>query len=122
MPAISDNALDAGLEYIRTNTEEFHICSQEPTDVTEATTTYSLGNKVGPTIDAPSDDISGRKVTIQAIADGNVTASGTVTHYALVKTSATAELLATGTIPSKTVTNGNTFTTTAANVNIQDPT
>lgn len=53
---------------------------------------------------------SGRRVTVAAIADGSVTATGTATHWAITDT-ANGRLLATGALAaSQLVTSGNTFT------------
>jgi hypothetical protein len=61
-------------------------------------------------------------VTIAAITDGSVTATGTATHYAIVDTSATyggPRLLATGSLSaSQAVTSGNTFTLSSAVIGI----
>jgi len=55
------------------------ICyTQEPTTYTEATSTYSCGNKTGLTMSALADgDVDGRKTTVPAITDGSVTATQT---------------------------------------------
>lgn len=122
MAFLSDNVLDDGLQYITDNGGALHICSQEPTSYTEATVTYSLGSKTSPTIGSPENgDSSGRKVVVSAITDGSVSATGTATHYAIVKTTATTELLATQTVTSQAVTSGNTFTTNALDITIPDP-
>lgn len=124
MPMVSDNALDAALDYIRNNAGALHICSQEPTNYTEATSTYSLGSKTSPAITGPTNgDASGRKITVSAITDGSVSSNGTATHFAIVKTTATTELLATKALSaSQGVTNGNTFTLTAIDIEIPDAT
>jgi len=60
-------------------------------------------------------------VTIAAITDGAVTATGTATHYAIVDT-VNSRLLATGSLSaSQAVTNGNTFTLTSTTIGIPDP-
>lgn len=122
MPFINDAILDLLLASIDDDTEELHICSQEPTTVTEATTTYGLGNKTPPVIGVPEDRTpNGRKVVISAITDGDVTATGTATHWALVKVSATERLIATGDLSaSQGVTSGNTFTLTAFDIGVPD--
>ena len=121
MAFVSDNVLDNGLSYITTNAGRLDICSQAPTSYTEATSTYTLGNKVSPTVGSPTNgDASGRKVVITAITDGSVTGTNTATHWALTKTTATTELLAWGTISSQAVTSGNTFTLTELDITIPD--
>ena len=122
MSFIHDDVLDGAVGYIDDNCDYLYICSAEPADYTEASSTYDLGYKASPTIDAPEDgDASGRKVHIQAIADGTVSDTGTATHWALVDEGNT-KLLAAGSLSSgQSVTNGNTFTLTAFDVELPDP-
>lgn len=124
MPFLSDNVLDNGLNYLTTNGTRMDICSQEPANYTEATSTYSRGNKTGASVGSPANgDTSGRKVTIAAVSSGgNVTSTGSVTHWALSKPTATTELLAANALASsQTVTNGNTWTLPATDIEIPDP-
>ena len=123
MVYLSDNVLDNGLNYITTNGARMDICSQEPANYTEATSTYTLGNKTSLTAGSPADgDASGRKVTIPSISDGSVTGTNTATHWAYSKTSATTELLAAQSLSSSQgVTSGNTFTLTAIDIELPDP-
>jgi hypothetical protein len=123
MVYLSDNVLDNGLNYLTTNGDRVDICSQEPTTYTEATSTYSLGEKIGASVGAPANgDASGRKVTIAAITDGEVTATDTATHWALTKTTATTELLAAQTLTAaQGVTDGNAFSLGAIDIEIPDP-
>lgn len=122
MAFITDSAFDAALNYIKDNVENLYLCSQEPTTVAEANTTYKLGTKGTPTIAAPSDRAgNGRECVVSAIADGTVNSSGTASHWALVKDSATAELLATGQLnATQVLTAGNEFTLTAFAYSILD--
>lgn len=123
MAFLTDNALDSGLSYLNTNGDRVDICSQEPTTYTEATSTYTLGNKTSASVGAPTNgDTSGRKVVVAAITDGSVTATGTASHWALVKTTATTELLAAESLSSsQAVTSGNDFTLGAIDITIPDP-
>jgi len=75
----------AVFDVIENNVDEIYVCSQEPANFTEATSTYALGKA-----DVDSDDftqgdgdVSGRKLTVGAIT---VTGSGdgTGNHLALV--------------------------------------
>jgi len=121
MATLSDNVFDSGLNYITSNADEIHICSQEPADYTEATSTYSLGN--GSTTAGAAQDRTGggREVVIAAVSTGSVTGTGTATHYAVID-SVSSELLATGDLSSSvSVTSGNNFTLTAISVGIPDP-
>ena len=110
------------MSYLTSNGNKLTICSQEPATYTAANTTYALGSKTSPAIASPSDRTGGgRKVTVSAISDGTVSASGTATHYAIVNTTG-SELLATGALSgSQVVTSGNTFTLTTFDIGIPDP-
>jgi hypothetical protein len=118
MAFLSPNVLDNGLQYLTDNGTRLDICSQEPTTFTEATSTYTLGNKTGLSIGPPeARSPSGRKVVVPAISDGSLTADGTASHYAI--TDGSAELLATGSLSSTVDTgSGNAFTTTEEDIGI----
>lgn len=120
MAFIADAIFDYGLAYAQTNGSRIDICSQEPTTYAAATSTYSLGNKTGLTVGAPTaGDTDGRKVVVPQITDGSVTATGTATHWAL--TDGSGVVLATGALSaSQSVTNGNTFTLDAISVALRD--
>ena len=122
MASYSDNVFDSGLDYLSTNVDDLHICSQEPATYTEATSTYTLGDKQTITVSAAADRTGGgREVTISAFTDGDVTATGTASHYALVYTTGT-ELCVTGALASsQAVTSGNTFEISAFAAGFQDP-
>ena len=123
MAYLNDDVLDAALDHIDTHGGRMDICSQEPANYTEATSTYTLGNKTSPTVSTPQDgDTNGRKVVISAISDGSVTGTGTASHWALSKTTATTALLAAQSLSSsQAVTSGNTFTLTEIDITIPDP-
>ena len=120
---LHDDVLDNGLAYADANGGRIDICSQQPATYTEATSTYTLGNKTPPSIGVPENGaVSGRRVIIAAITDGSVTGTNTATHWALSKTTATTALLATTTLSaSQAVTSGNTFTLDAISITIPDP-
>jgi hypothetical protein len=122
MPTLNDRVFDNGLTVLDTEVNVLHICGTLPTTYTEATSTYSLGNKSSPTVSAPSDRTGGgRKVTVSAITDGAVTATGTAAFYALCDTSG-SRMLAQGSLSaSQAVTSGNTFTLGAFDIGIPDP-
>ena len=123
MASISDYVLDAALSKLDTEANRVDICSSEPTTYTAATSSASLGNTTSITISAPTDgDTSGRKVTLSAISGASVTGSGTATHFAISDTS-NSRLLATGSLSGggQSVTSGNTFSLTAVDVEIPDP-
>ena len=122
MALIGDQVFDNGLGVFNTEGEQLDICSQEPTTFAEAQTTYSLGQKVGPTISTPADrGAGGREVTVSAITDGAVDADGDASHWAITDTT-NSRLLAAGPLSApETVTNGNTFTLTQFLIGIPDP-
>lgn len=121
MPVLSDYVLDAALAKLDTEANRLDLCSQEPTTYAQATTTYTLGNKTSLSVGAPADATpNGRKVTVAAITDGSVTASGTATHWAVVDT-INSRLLATNALSaSKAVVTGNPFTVDAFDITLPD--
>lgn len=123
MAFLIDDVYDSGLSYISTNANRLDICSTEPTTYTQATSTYTLGNKTSLSVGSPTNHTpDGRKVVVSAITDGTVSASGTASHWAITKTS-TSTLIATGSLTSsQAVTSGNTFTLDAINIAIRDAT
>jgi hypothetical protein len=126
MAILNDRVFDNGLTVLDTEANKILITSAQATTYTEANATYALGNSTTLSIGAPADRSGGgRQVTIAAITDGSVTATGTATHYAIVDTSATyggPRLLAAGSLTaSQAVTSGNTFTLTSTTIGIPDP-
>ena len=123
MAFLNDRVFDNGLTILDTEANAIHVTSQEATDYTEATSTYTLGNSTSLSIGAPADRTGGgRKVAVAAISDGSITGTGTVTHYAIVDT-VNSRLLATAALTaSQSVTNGNTFTLATFDIGIPDPT
>jgi len=121
MSLVADRCLDAALQVLTSEVNRLDICSSEPTTYTQATSTYTLGNKTSPTVGSPADAIpNGRKVTVSAITNGTVTGTGTAGYWALVDTS-NSRLLAAGALSAtQAVTSGNTFTLTAFDVRIPD--
>ena len=84
MASIHDDAFDAALAVISSNTTVLHICHTEPTQYSEVSG-YSLGTKSSPTFTGPATgDTSGRKTTVDAISDGTVSGDGTAAYWALV--------------------------------------
>lgn len=122
MATIADYVYDAALAKLDTEANRLDICSQEPTTYAQATSTYTLGNKTSISVGVPGDRAGGgREVEVAAITDGEVTATGTATHYAITDTG-NSRLLVTGSLSaSQAVTDGNTFTTGAFKVGIPDP-
>ena len=121
MPFINDSALDAALNDINDG-DRVDICSSEPANVTEATSTNSLGNKTGVSVGSPEPgDTSGRKVVIPAITDGSVDSDGTASHWALSE-GTTALKAAQDLTSTQGVTNGNDFSLGALDIEFPDPT
>ena len=122
MAFLNDRVFDNGLTVLDTEANSVHVTSAEATTYTEAITTYTLGSSNSLAIAAPTDRVGGgRKVTVASIADGSITGTGTVTHYALVDTT-NSRLLATAALTaSQSVTNGNTFTLATFDIGIPDP-
>ena len=120
---IADSVLDDGVQYAVTNGSRIDITSQAATTYTEATSTYTLGNKTSLTLTGPSNASSGtgRAAVVPAITDGSVTGTDTATHWAL--SDGSSELLATGPLTSsQAVTSGNTFTLDSIEVINRDAT
>ena len=123
MAFFNDRVFDNGLTTLDTEVNRLDICSSEPATYAAAIGSASLGNKLTPTVGAPTDrSPTGRKVVVSAIADGTVTANGTATHWALVDT-LNSRLMATGSLSaSQGVSSGNTFTLAAFDIGMADPT
>jgi hypothetical protein len=122
MAFIRDTTYDALLNDIKNNASRLDITNAEATTYAEATSTYTLGNKTGISYTGPAaGDVSGRKVTIDAITDGSVTGTDTATHVALTNGSDTLYLTV-ALSSSESVTSGNTFTLTAFKVEVTDAT
>jgi len=122
MPFLNDRVFDNGLTVLDTEANAIHVTSQEATTYTGATSTYTLGNSTGLSIGSPADRSGGgREVTVAAITDGSITATGTATHYAIVDT-VNSRLLVTGSLSSsQSVTSGNTFSLASFKIGIPDP-
>lgn len=115
--------LDSMLDYIAASDREV-VCSAEPTTYAEATATFNLATAVAtPVTDftKAAGSPSGRKVTVAAKNAVSVTATGTATHVAVVKTSDSTLRYVT-TCTSQGLTSGNTVNVPAWSVTIPDPT
>lgn len=122
MALLGDRVFDYGLSVLDTEANRLDICSSEPATYTQATSTYTLGNKTSLSIGAPADRTGGgREVTVSAITDGSVTGTGTAAYWAISDT-ANSRLLAAGSLSSSQgVTSGNTFTLASFKIGIPDP-
>jgi hypothetical protein len=121
MPYINNSILDDLSSIASATTRRVDICyTQEPTTYTEATSTYTCGNKTGLTMTAITDGaVDGRRVQTPAITDGSVTATQTAGWWGL--TDATSILHAAGALSAtQAVTSGNTFTLDAISITHRD--
>lgn len=116
MAYLHDRVFDLGLNVLDTEANRLDICHTEPTTYTQATSTYTVGNKTSLSIGSPAaGSPSGRKVTVAAITDGAVTATSTGTgddaQYWAITDTVNSRLLATGSLAAaQMVTSGNIFT------------
>lgn len=115
---VHDDVLDAALNVIKTNATILHICSSLPANYA-GVAGVTLGNKTPPAFTGPADHTSGRKITVTAITDGTVTATGTASHYAIVD--GTRLLCAQALGATQAVTSGNAFTLGATIIALPDP-
>lgn len=121
--------LDNGLSVLSGTGRRLDICSSEPTNYTQATSTFSLGNKTGMTLPTPAAMSSpvGRRVTVPAITDGSVTVTSTGTtddaEFWAISDPANSRLLAAGPLSAPDlVTAGDGFTLTSFDIGIPLPT
>lgn len=119
----NDDVMDAALAKVATATI-LTVCSTQPTTRTEAVTTYKLADVAVTPGDGNGDftigngDVSGRKLTVAAQEDVEVDDSGTAAHVALCDNS---DILYVTTCTSQVITDGNTVTIPAWDIEIADP-
>jgi hypothetical protein len=105
--------LDNGLVALKGIATHIYICSSEPADYAEATTTKALGNKnfgAGATFTGPTDRApNGRKLTTVAVTDGSVTGTGNAVRWAIVDSVNSRLLVDNDLASSQAVTAGNVF-------------
>lgn len=124
MAFLNDRVLDEGLSILQTEVLRIDICSSEPTDYTQATSTYSLGSASGgalPTVSAPGvRSGGGREVMIGEVNDAAATVetTGIATHFALTDTNNNRLLAAEALSSSQAVSSGNLFTLTSLTIGI----
>ncbi len=116
---LNPDVIDDGIGIIDTTGNKLTICSALPSTYAQANATYALGSKASPGISAPQDrSPNGRKVVVDAITDGTVSADGTATHFAILDTAGSRLLAAQQLASSQVVTSGNAFTLDAADIGI----
>lgn len=119
---MNDAIRDGGLTTIASKADRrMDICyTQEPANYTEATSTYTCGNKTSLSTGAIADGTTnGRSVSTAAITDGSVTDTQTAGWWGLSDGSANLHA-AYSLSASQAVTSGNTFTLDAVEINIAD--
>lgn len=88
MALLADAALNAALSYVEDNGTYLHLCSTEPTNYTEASSTYSRGSVAlaGSGANWTQGDLSpnGRKTTLDSGLSITPGSSGTVGWLAVV--------------------------------------
>ena len=125
MAFLNDRVYDNGLGVFNAEANRIDICSALPSTYAQATnndTGLSLGNKTSYTVGAPaSGSPNGRQVTAASVTDGDVSKTGTASHWAITDTG-NSRLLAAGSLSSsQAVTQGNTWTIGAFTISIAAP-
>jgi hypothetical protein len=126
MAYLNDRVLDAALAVLDAEADRFDICTQEPANYTEASSTYSKGFKdhgaAGSAFGAPAARTpTGRKVASVAVVDGSVTGGGSATHWATSDAGSTRLLGSTTLAASQVVTSGNAWSLASFDVGIPAP-
>ena len=125
---VDDTVLDAALQYLEDNVDWISVCEGAPTTYEHAHSNKGVGagkalaHSVTPTFTGPADgDTNGRKTTIDEEANITVDVSGDADHVALCDVGSTALLYVT-TCTQQALTQGNTVTIPAWDIEIADPT
>lgn len=115
----NDSVLDAMLDKIATATI-LTVCSAQPTNRTEAVTTYKLADVVIDSSDftKSNGDVSGRKITIAQQENIDVDATNTATQIALCDGT---DVLYVTTCTPQVLTSGNKVTTPIWDIEVSDP-
>lgn len=118
--SVHDDVLDAALDKVATAIV-MTVCSAQPTTRAEAITTFALADVVmaGGDFTKADGDTNGRKVTVGQKTGVTIDADGTGNHVALCDGT---DLLYVTTCTSQGLTNGNTMTFNAWDIEIADPT
>jgi hypothetical protein len=115
----NDAMLDAALAYISSNATELYVCASQPVDRAGAISS-SLIAAATPGFTGPANgDVSGRKLTVNEVADESITGTGTANHIALCSGST---LLYVTTCGSQALSSGGTVTVPAWDIEIADVT
>jgi len=117
--SVHDDVLDAALTEVAT-ANLMTACDGQPTTRTEAVTTYALADVAMTAGDySITNGTTGRKTTVAQKTGVTVDTTGTADHVALVDGS---DLLYVTTCTSQVLTNPNTMTFNAWDIEIADPT
>jgi len=116
---ILDSVMDAALDVIATG-NIMTVCSAQPTNRTEAVTTYALADVTlaGGDYTKANGDSSGRKTTIAQKSNVTIDTTGTANHVAICDGT---NLLLVTTCTSQSLTAGGTVTIPAFKNEIADP-
>jgi hypothetical protein len=125
--ASNDLGLDAALDWFA-DCDRIFVCSAQPTNYTEASSTYTLADVTVTAGDGNGDfviangDTSGRKLTTGAQSSVLIDTSGTATHVTLCKSGdTTLRYVTTCTSQALTANGSNTLNTPAWDIEIADP-
>ncbi len=120
--AVSDSVLDAALNEIKSKADRRVLCASQPANFAAvAAATLAAVAITSADFTGPADGTtSGRKLTVNAKTGISVTASGSITHEALVD-DGTSTLLYVTTTTSTAVTAGGTVDAGAWTVEVADP-
>ena len=121
--SVHNDVLDAALNYIKNNANLETVCTSQPTTYAEASANYKLADVVIDSADfsGPADgDTSGRKIQVNQQATITVDSSGSAQHVALCATG-DSKLLYVTTCTAQQLTQGNTVTIPAWDIEIADP-
>jgi len=119
--SVHDNVLDAALNYLKNNVVLETVCTSQPTSYAEASSTYKLADVAVDSADfsGPANgDSSGRKIQVNQQATITVDSSGSAQHVALCSSDT---LLYVTTCTAQQLTQGNTVTIPAWDIEIADP-
>jgi hypothetical protein len=118
---LGDVVIDASLNHIKTYTENFYLLSAEPTEWADIDL-YKVGVKETPTFNDPEEATGvGRKITMNAITNGLITADDTVRYYALTDDSESKILAAEEVDPNAIVVDKSMFTFTEITITLPRP-
>lgn len=123
MPYCNPLVLDKALDWIKQNCNKAVLCSQAPSNYTEANSTYALADVAMATGDftLANGDLSGRKVTVAAKNNVTVDATGNPVVCALLDTVNQVLLYYTEETTAQTIYAGNTVNIPAWNIEIENP-